>query len=290
MPNDVAPNLFIVGFPKCGTSSIFDILTTHDDVCGSSPKEPAIENDQWKSLSHWSPGSNYYGRVFAQTGCKYYLEGTTLYSLNDDSAEHLRAFAPDAKIIIGARNPLTYIPSFAHQIFKNTGTAPDIESDISLKKPYTEIKFDKTIQRFIQHFGKDRVYVYLFEEFSNAPHEVVKELSDFLDISIDHEFVTTRSNVSVVPKNTLTRTIDSALHPLLTSNAVRQAAKMTGLAKVINGRKLYEAKQTLLKQAGKASLLTEKSASELRTIAERQARELTHILEKDVSTIWDLQS
>lgn len=35
------PNLFIIGYPKCGTTSLFTYLCSHPDFCGSSKKEPS---------------------------------------------------------------------------------------------------------------------------------------------------------------------------------------------------------------------------------------------------------
>jgi len=45
------PNLFIVGAPKCGTSSLFDWLIQHPDVRGSSIKEPFFFTDTTHPLS-----------------------------------------------------------------------------------------------------------------------------------------------------------------------------------------------------------------------------------------------
>ena len=37
----MTPNLFVVGFPKCGTTSLYSVLSQHDSIQMSTVKEPA---------------------------------------------------------------------------------------------------------------------------------------------------------------------------------------------------------------------------------------------------------
>ena len=37
----IKPNLFVIGAPKCGTTSLCHYLESHNEICFSEPKEAA---------------------------------------------------------------------------------------------------------------------------------------------------------------------------------------------------------------------------------------------------------
>ena len=54
------PNLFLAGFPKAGTTSLFSWLAAHPEVCGARPKEPG----------HFLPLRSIYGALDGMAASK----------------------------------------------------------------------------------------------------------------------------------------------------------------------------------------------------------------------------
>ena len=55
MQQNRLPNLFIVGFPKTGTTTLFDTLAQHPDIFPSKRKEPG----DWENLHHLNKANNF---------------------------------------------------------------------------------------------------------------------------------------------------------------------------------------------------------------------------------------
>ncbi|HSI71770.1 MAG TPA: sulfotransferase [Fimbriimonas sp.] len=105
------PNFFIVGFPKCGTTSLQRYLDVHPNVFMSDWKEPgwftAGRRRKPKSFEEYLAlfdGAD--PSVHAAVG-----EATTGYIFTPGSLEAVRAFSPDAKIIVMLREPVSLVRS-----------------------------------------------------------------------------------------------------------------------------------------------------------------------------------
>ena len=73
------PDLFIIGAPKCGTTSIYEYLTGHPDVFMSAVKEPnyfardlAVDRSPRSLIYDRDRGR--YGALFAASGAPSVLE------------------------------------------------------------------------------------------------------------------------------------------------------------------------------------------------------------------------
>lgn len=97
------PNAFIIGAPKCGTTSLAGWLSQHDQVFFSPLKEPyTMGSDIEGGLSF----SDYLG-IFEEVpeGVRAVMEGSTWYLWSEDAVDNiLREFGP-SKFIVCLRNP-----------------------------------------------------------------------------------------------------------------------------------------------------------------------------------------
>jgi len=110
MANNKIPNLFLVGYPKTGTTSLFSILSKHHNVCSSKLKEPGdckeLKNFDKIHQEQYQEYLNNFNHCEHET---YLMEGSTQYILHQHSALKIKNFNPEAKIIIGLREPISYI-------------------------------------------------------------------------------------------------------------------------------------------------------------------------------------
>ena len=122
------PNFFIVGAAKCGTTSLYRYLRQHPDVFMPEQKEP---NFFGSDLSYRFPRISQarYLSCFAKAKGETRIgEATTIYLYSEKAAEEIKAFSPEAKIIIMLRNPVDVLYSYhSQQLYSGNEDIPDFE-------------------------------------------------------------------------------------------------------------------------------------------------------------------
>jgi hypothetical protein len=116
------PDFFVVGAPKCGTTSLCSYLETHPGIFMSPVKEPHYFYCDFRPST--APGGrvgafarpDYYSRLFAKAGADQLCgEGSTLYLFSRFAIADILKEKPDAKLIAMVRNPLDMVVSFHGQ-------------------------------------------------------------------------------------------------------------------------------------------------------------------------------
>jgi hypothetical protein len=211
---DKAPNFFIVGAPKCGTSAMFHYLEQHPVIFMYPRKEPdffaedlkAPQNRHEYSESAWDT----YLNLFHQAQDESIIgEGTTWYLYSSEAASRIHDFNPDAKILIMIRNPTEQMHSLHSQLvymgvekissFDNAVTGEALEDRTkhqldhyprympptmtNKKLLYKDIaKYADQIQRYWDVFGRDQVHIVLHDDLKQDPSAVYKQVLEFLQI------------------------------------------------------------------------------------------------------------
>lgn len=200
------PNLFIVGAPKCGTTSIYEYLSQHPDVFMSPIKEPQFYNTDKKY--NRDSQENYY-KLFVEANSEKYLgEASPMYLYSKAASENIKALHSNAKIIIMLRRPADIVYSMYHQNLKNgVETAKSFQRALDLEEVrkkgelipnnyqdverlyYSEYpKYEQHIRRYINTFGEENVFIKLFDELNENTEKVVSEICNFLDINPDFKY------------------------------------------------------------------------------------------------------
>jgi hypothetical protein len=128
------PNLVIGGAPKCGTTSLFNWLVGHPDVCGSKSKEPFFLVDKEhpllpKCCNVHDHGLEAYARVFPISSGKQeiVLEASTHYMYQKTALDILPSLPTKPRIIFLLRKPSDRIfSSFAYSKAKG-----NVRNDLS---------------------------------------------------------------------------------------------------------------------------------------------------------------
>jgi hypothetical protein len=92
LPVDV-PNFFLIGAGKCGSTSLFELITEHPEVCKSTQKEfHYFGSDRY---GYTDAGKLWYTQSFANTNLrecaegKYTIDGTPRYIRLKEAAQHV---------------------------------------------------------------------------------------------------------------------------------------------------------------------------------------------------------
>jgi hypothetical protein len=207
-----APNAaFIVGAPRCGTTSFARYLKRHPQVSFSIVKEPhffalhdlrGLPNDELKEALT----RDYLDRYFPErAGFPLIAEGSVTSLYIPDRVEPVLKLFPDAKFIISVRNPLQMIPSLHQRLFYNGdedvtdfakawALVPERRAGRSVPKRCADPRWldywesgmlGKYVGGFVQTFGRDRCFVSVFDDYVADPAAQYRRLLDFLGLEDD---------------------------------------------------------------------------------------------------------
>ncbi len=206
------PNFFIVGAPKCGTTSLHEYLQRHPDVFMPFYKEPHYFGSDLEGsrFRQFRGRPQRYLKLFDDArGEKRIGESSPWYLFSRRAAEEIRAFDPQAKIIIMLRNPVDMMYSMWSQ-FRYSGNEqietfeealaaePERHQGKRIRRAahcisglyYRDMaRFSEQVQRYFDVFGRDNVKVIIFDDFKSNTAAIFREVLEFLDI--DSDFQTT---------------------------------------------------------------------------------------------------
>lgn len=210
-----APNLFLVGAPKCGTTSLYEYLRRHPQIFF-----PADENDYWraKEPNHLCPemgivekysikDPDAYLRLYLDSADATWRGDASPYYLASESApSRIKRMCPNARILITLRPPVAMMRSYHRDLLRlnledisdfytaidagdDGGNEPDRRRPAFLD--YRLIShFATQVERYHGLFGKDSVKVVLLEDIVADPAATFRDILSFLgvDISFQPEF------------------------------------------------------------------------------------------------------
>lgn len=201
------PNLFIVGAPKSGTTSLYEWLRHHPQVFMSPFKEPCYYA---RDLA-WEPSGYYlrygvdrdrYLELFAEAdGARRVGEASTRYLYSKDAPALIAAEAEDPRIVVMLRNPVDMIASLhAHKLAGGSEDLPDLADAIAAEddrrqgrriprdsnprlSTYTDrARFAAQLEPWLEAFGPERVRVLILEDVVADPATAFRELLEFLGV------------------------------------------------------------------------------------------------------------
>ena len=115
-PESIRRAAFIVGAPRCGTTTLSALLKQHPSVCFSRPKEPHFfSRHDLRGLDEReleAAASRYVERFFdPRPGARMLAEASPTYLYLPEQMEPILRIWPEARFIITVRNPVDMLPS-----------------------------------------------------------------------------------------------------------------------------------------------------------------------------------
>ena len=132
------PDLFILGAPKSGTTSLYEYLKGHPEVFMSVVKEPCyfsrdLALDDSGNFLVFGRDEKHYFDLFNDAGdAKRVGEGSTRYLYSNDAPALILEAQPNPFAIAMLRNPVDMIQSLhAHKLAAGTEDEPDFEKALA---------------------------------------------------------------------------------------------------------------------------------------------------------------
>ena len=200
---------FIVGAPRCGTTTLASFLQQHPDVCFSAVKEPHFfSRDEVAALPEAElqqvVEEEYWQRFFGhcETNPRLYAEGSVTYLYVAERMKPILRLWPEAKFVIALRDPLSMLPSLHARLLvtgdETIGDFPTAWAKISerakgksLPKRAADprwLRYDwagqlgQNVEQFLATVGRERCHIVLFDDLTADPQGSYRELCRFLGI------------------------------------------------------------------------------------------------------------
>jgi hypothetical protein len=201
------PDFFIIGAPRCGTTSLSRYLSAHPNICFSRPKEPHYFSTLASEAGPAVLQRDYLERFFAhyQAGYEAVGEGSVSYLYAPHAIDRILALNPDAKFIAMLRNPIDMIYSFHYRmLFTMDEDVRDFSRAWALQEArargrsiprrcrdprllqYAAVgKLGAQVARFMAKVRENRRMIILFDDFLADTCAAYRNALSFLGVSDD---------------------------------------------------------------------------------------------------------
>ncbi|WP_111732810.1 sulfotransferase family protein [Roseovarius amoyensis] len=199
-----SPDFFIIGAPKCGTSSLAWWLSQHPQVWFSRIKEPHFFNDDSEFRQFRARPA--YEELFAGAGPEHMAAGeaSTWYLLSDTAVPNIEEYTGQtARYIVCLRDPVTMMPALHRQLlFSGTETEQDIRRAWAMQearakgddlpagiKAPVHLQYKNACslgwmcQRLLQRVPRERVHFVFTEDMAGDPQGSYRAVLRFLGLS-----------------------------------------------------------------------------------------------------------
>lgn len=219
------PNLFLVGAPRSGTTTLHEMLDRHPDIFMSKVKEPnyfstpPIPERHRQVLGATQDKKEYLSLFNDASDQKYIGEGTTHYLSDYEAPKRIHSASPNAKIIAIIRNPIDRAYSAFLLLGRRGGNGMTFYE--TMKKQIADDKnkntfgnfavqgqYSKLLDNFYKYFDKKQVLVLSFDDLRKNPTLIKKQLANFLEVPIEgFSEDKVEKNAYQEPRNTFTKII-----------------------------------------------------------------------------------
>jgi hypothetical protein len=198
------PNFFILGAPKCGTTSLAAWLAAHPQIFMSPTKEPHYFNTDHKRYLNSLTG---YERLFEQATERHRAvgEASVWYLYSSTATNNILEYQPDAKFIVMVRNPIEMAPSLHEELvftgrenIKEFAKAWDLQegrrNGAHLPRMVWEPKYVQysdicslgaQVERLYEHVPSDRIKLIILDDLKSDPRAIYFSVLQFLGVHDD---------------------------------------------------------------------------------------------------------
>ena len=224
-------DFFIVGAAKSGTTSLYNYLFKHPEVCMSSIKEPnffsnKLLNEQkmyYKDIRIDSI-EKYHNLFNKNINNKICGEASVSYLFYDKIAKQIKKYNKNAKIIIMLRNPIER--AFSHYLmdlrlgFVNESFDSIIYRNSKNKNQHLHYQqyvkvgnYSSQVLKYFDSFGKENILIINYDDFVKSPSLEFKKTCKLLQISKQFNLdFDKKYNVGKLAKNKIISYLYSVYH------------------------------------------------------------------------------
>lgn len=196
---------FIAGYPKAGTTSLYDYLKSHPDVFLPRLKEPHYFTDDYPSAREVTSGDEYHALYREALSGQRCGDASASVIHSDIAIDNILKRYPQAKFIVLLREPVAAVRSFHGELLHNLNDnvadfeqawrlqavrAEGLEIPSTCREPrflqYRDIfHYQKQLPAFFDKVPAEQRLVLVFEEFFADPRAGYLQVLNFLGLEDD---------------------------------------------------------------------------------------------------------
>ncbi|MGA8028860.1 MAG: sulfotransferase [Bryobacteraceae bacterium] len=202
------PDFFIVGAPKCGTTSLHSYLNQHPEIFMTPNKDINFFNGDIvgdrRDRCRWTV-AEYLDQFAGANGHKRIGDAQVHCLASPLAPQEIKALNPAAQIIIMLRNPVDMmyalhsenvwctiddITNFAEALRADEESDPQSKRQ-GLTRPWLSYRdtarFARQVRRYFDVFGREKVHVIIYDDFSKGTPASYRKTLQFLDVRDDFQ-------------------------------------------------------------------------------------------------------
>lgn len=209
------PDFFIIGAPKCGTTTLYHWLQGHEGIFKPESKEPHYFAQNLSDRYCRFRTEEEYLKIFSGKSSEQICgEASVLYCFFPDSIKKILEFNPKAKFIYMVRNPIAMAISYHGQLLvnleenvkdfekawalqsdrKNNKNIPTTAQDPYLLQ-YKEIcALGNHMQKILDIVPENQRLFVVLEDLATNPQKIYKNILEFLGVKDDGRTGFSKSN------------------------------------------------------------------------------------------------
>lgn len=224
----IIPNTILIGAQKAATTSLYNWISQHPQVCGPTALKdyPFFLYDKF-----YNQGLGSLNQIYRKEykGEKILIHGSVNYMFFEYAIKRIYEFDKEVKLIVSLRNPIERaISAFEYQKKTNresntsfyqalreesqrmSGSFLD-QSDLTY---YSHGLYFQQLAMVFRYFPKNQVKVVFYEDISESPATVVREIYRFLQIEDSYTPVYNTMNRTGIVRNRLLHEILYSKNPI----------------------------------------------------------------------------
>jgi hypothetical protein len=308
---DRAPDFFIVGQAKAGTTALYEMLRQHPQIFMPASKEPWFFAEELLERTPPRPEGTprtlpeYLSWFAAAKPGQRRGEASALYLWSQTAAARIAEVRPDARIIAILREPASFLHSLHLQFVQvHVETEHDFAKALALEPArregrqipahtywpkallYSEhVRYVEQLRRYRDRFGSEQMLVLVYDDFRRDNAAAVREVLRFLDLDERFEPQQLHANPTVQARS---RALSELVHAVSVgrgpvSVAVKEAIKSV-TPKPLRERALASVKQRLL--YADPAPADERVTAELQRTYKPEVVALSEYLGRDLVALW----
>lgn len=213
-----SPNFFILGFPKSGTTTLYEYCRMHPEILMSAVKEPAFFDKDWffceDGTAQTAAWLEYMKNWSEEVGTAVWRGDATPCLVFPEVVKRIKMMCEaQVKFVVVMRDPVRRAYShYWHGVrvgaeAGDIGTAFDFEgretpfSDGTWPKYYLlNGRYQIHLDRLVSEFGRSAIHLVKLEQLASDPAPVLKDMWRFLGIDENVGVEKVHSNPSAVPR------------------------------------------------------------------------------------------
>ncbi|MGP0103080.1 MAG: sulfotransferase family protein [Solirubrobacteraceae bacterium] len=307
-----APDFFIVGHAKSGTTALYEMLRPHPQIYMSHVKEPwFFSTDMEPRFNPWRTGIapqtlEQYLALFAgaQPGQRA-GEASSSYLWSRTAARGIAEVQPNAKIIAILREPASFLRSLHLQLLQNhVEVKKELRKAIALEQARSEgrhiprrshrpqmlqysdhVRYVEQLRRYHDLFPAEQVLVLIYDDFRRDNEAALRTVLRFLEVDDTWPVNVMDTNQSVLVRS---QQLDDLVHAVSVGRGpvtVAAKAAIKALAPRDLRRNLLEFTRRRIVQ-GEPPAPDEQFMLELRRRFKGEVVALSEYLDRDLVALW----